>query len=322
MCPERRARPRNQGFSAFAAAHRRSRSCGRGAAGGFAQAGELEFDMAIAPRKPVIGPAQRRFRVDFEVAREVHDREQQVAEFRFTRPGSDEPTARSSSASSSSIFARGPAASGQSKPAGGGAGTELSRARQGRQGDRHVGQRAGLAARRALLALHAFPGARLLLGVGHDGIAEDVRMAPRQLVADRVHDVVESECALLARESRVEGDLEQEIAQLVTERSEVTALDRVRDFVGFLDRVRRDGPKSCSRSQGQPRSGSRSRVHDLEQPFQSPWMCASPRTSRSVSSMPAVAPQMLKLPQGRSKVSISSPAIRRVRRACMAGSSR
>ena len=71
-------------------------------------------------------------------------------------------------------------------------------------------------------------------------IAEHVRMAPQHLVADRSRDVVERERAGLLGHARVKHDLEQQVAELVLELREVVALDRVGDFVGLFDRVRRD----------------------------------------------------------------------------------
>ena len=53
-------------------------------------------------------------------------------------------------------------------------------------------------------------------------------------------------------------DLEQEVAELVLEIAHVVPLDGVGDLVGLLDRVGSDGPKLCSRSQGQPVTGVRS----------------------------------------------------------------
>jgi hypothetical protein len=47
--------------------------------------------------------------------------------------------------------------------------------------------------------------------------------------------------------SAVEHDLELQIAKLVSERVHVLARDRVRDLVGFLDGVRRDGLERLDR---------------------------------------------------------------------------
>ncbi len=158
------------------------------------------------------------------------------------RAGQGRPSAIawSSSASSSSIFARGPAASGQSNPACRGAGTELSRACECRQRHRHVCKRTVIARGRPFLAFDLFPQAGLFRGVCDGRPAEHMRVAARELVADRIDDVVECECALLARKPGMEDNLEQQVAELVAQRREIRALDRVGDLVGFFERVRRD----------------------------------------------------------------------------------
>ena len=73
------------------------------------------------------------------------------------------------------------------------------------------------------------------------GIAEDVRVAALHLVADAADHILERELAGFLGHLRVEHDLELEIAELVGERVHVIARDRVGDFIGFLDRVGRDG---------------------------------------------------------------------------------
>ena len=72
-------------------------------------------------------------------------------------------------------------------------------------------------------------------------VAEDVRMAALELVADAADHVLEREMAGFVGHLRVEHDLELEIAELVGERVHVVARDRVGDLIGFLDRVGRDG---------------------------------------------------------------------------------
>jgi hypothetical protein len=72
------------------------------------------------------------------------------------------------------------------------------------------------------------------------GVAEDVRVAALQLVANALEHVVEREMAGFLGHLRVEHDLELEIAELVGERVHVVAGDRVGDLIGFLDRVGRD----------------------------------------------------------------------------------
>ena len=94
-------------------------------------------------------------------------------------------------------------------------------------------------------------------GVLHVRRAEHVRMAADHLVGDPRGHLVEVEHPGFFGHLRVIDHLEQEIAQLVLEVVEITARDLVGNLVGLLDGVGRDGEKSCSRSQGQPASGSR-----------------------------------------------------------------
>jgi len=64
------------------------------------------------------------------------------------------------------------------------------------------------------------------------------------LVGNRLGYVVEGEMAGLLGHACMEHDLEQQIAKLAEEIRHIVALDRIGDFVGFLDRVRRDGVES------------------------------------------------------------------------------
>ena len=42
------------------------------------------------------------------------------------------------------------------------------------------------------------------------------------------------------RHAGVKNDLKQQVAKFITQCRQIFPLDRIRDFVGFLDRVRRD----------------------------------------------------------------------------------
>jgi hypothetical protein len=93
-----------------------------------------------------------------------------------------------------------------------------------------------------------------------------VGVAALHLVADARSDIAKGESTGFLCDAAVEHDLEQEIAQLVLEIADVATGDRVGDFVGFLDRVRRDCrpglrsiPVTSIRS-AQP-------CHDREQPL-------------------------------------------------------
>ena len=75
-------------------------------------------------------------------------------------------------------------------------------------------------------------------------LAEDVRMTGFQLVRDCRGDVGESERTLFLGHARMKHDLEQEIAEFAAERIAIVTLDRIGDFVGFLDGIGRDRRES------------------------------------------------------------------------------
>ena len=105
-----------------------------------------------------------------------------------------------------------------------------------------------------------FPGDGLRLGAVDAGrTPENMRMPADHLVHDCADNIAEIEQIPLFRHARMEHDLEEKIAQLVLQRGPVRVLDGARDFIGLLDRVRRDGREVCSISHGQPDLGSRSR---------------------------------------------------------------
>ena len=97
------------------------------------------------------------------------------------------------------------------------------------------------------------------------GIAEDMRVAALQLVADAVEHVVEREMAGFLGHLRVEHDLELEVAELVGQRVHVVAGDRVGDLIGFLDRVGRDRREVCTRSHSQPADRIAQPPHDRDE---------------------------------------------------------
>ena len=83
----------------------------------------------------------------------------------------------------------------------------------------------------------------------------------------RSSDVVEREQAGFLGHLRVEHDLELEVAELVGKRVHVLARDRVGDFVGFLDRVGRDGVERLDRVPFAAADRIAQPAHDLDQPF-------------------------------------------------------
>ena len=68
-----------------------------------------------------------------------------------------------------------------------------------------------------------------------------MRVAANHLVGNRPGDIGKSEQAGFLGHSRVIDDLEQQVAEFVRQRRQITPRDGIGDLVGFLDRVRRDG---------------------------------------------------------------------------------
>ena len=73
------------------------------------------------------------------------------------------------------------------------------------------------------------------------GIAEDMRVPPDHLRRDRLDHVRKGEGADLVSHLSVIDDLQEEVAKLLAQIVHILTRDRVRDLVGFLDRVWRDG---------------------------------------------------------------------------------
>jgi hypothetical protein len=137
------------------------------------------------------------------------------------------------------------------------------------QGKRHIVENVRLrkAFRRFLFRLDFLPasfhGACAALFL----VAEDMRMPPYHLFADRLHDAGKIEAAFFLRHLRVEHDLQKEIAKFVLEVVHVTAFDRIGNLVSFLDRVGRD---ACEILLEVPRTAAvriAQARHDVEQRF-------------------------------------------------------
>ena len=97
-------------------------------------------------------------------------------------------------------------------------------------------------------------------------VTEDVRMASDELLGQGLHDVTEVEGALLLRHAGVEHDLEQEVAQFVTQVVEVAAHDGVDNLVGLLDGVGGDGREALLEVPRTAGSGRAQRRHDVDEP--------------------------------------------------------
>src|SRR3970282_2033798 len=70
------------------------------------------------------------------------------------------------------------------------------------------------------------------------GVAEDVRVPADELPVDQPRDRLQVALAALLQEQREEVDLEEKVAEFVTEAAVVPGQDGVGDLVGLLDRVR------------------------------------------------------------------------------------
>src|SRR3569623_1898773 len=113
---------------------------------------------------------------------------------------------------------------------------------------------------------------------------EDEWMAALHLVEDRRGNIGKREITGFLGHTRVEYDLEQQVAEFVLEGGLVSALARGGDFIGFLDRIRRvrlkglDGvPFATAHRIAQP-------CHDRDEPldidrgaYGAPAQRASPR---------------------------------------------
>jgi len=91
-------------------------------------------------------------------------------------------------------------------------------------------------------------------------------MPPHHLVDELAEQIGHREVALLLGNAGVEDDLEQEIAELLAHGRAATGLDRLEDFVGFLDE------KWFERSRGLltiPRATARftESLHDVQEPL-------------------------------------------------------
>ena len=223
------------------------------------------FDPAKPPLEPGVGVPQHRLRLDAELTREIDGGKEQVPEL-----GRNIGIRRRNLVQLLAHLVenrRGvrPVETGPRRPA-----LQLLRAHQRRQGQRHIVQHArtrragvvGLAL--ALAFLLRLPVDGLRIGVGNRGAAEDMGVARDHLGGNRIDDIAKGECAALLGHSRVEDDLEEQVAQLVAQRIEVSRADGLRDFIGFLDRVWRDGLEALfdipgTTDRGRPQGG-----HDFQ----------------------------------------------------------
>ena len=67
-----------------------------------------------------------------------------------------------------------------------------------------------------------------------------MRMPPFHFLRDCRGDILEPEMPGFLCHSGMEHDLQQQITQFIFQGRDVVPLDRIRNLVGFLDRIRRD----------------------------------------------------------------------------------
>ena len=91
-------------------------------------------------------------------------------------------------------------------------------------------------------------------------------MTPHQLCGEAFDHISKVERALLLRHPSMENDLEQEIAQFLTQVVEVTACDSVGDFVSLLDGIGGDGLECLFQVPRAPGARRAQRRHYFEQP--------------------------------------------------------
>ena len=92
-----------------------------------------------------------------------------------------------------------------------------------------------------LLDLDLLPVAEDGVGIGRNGVGEDVRVAADELGAEIFGDVAEVEVAGFRGHLGVEEDLQEEVAEFVLEVGPGAALDGVEDLVGLFEGVALDG---------------------------------------------------------------------------------
>ena len=213
--------------------------------------GETGLDRREASPELEVGGSERPFGIDLEMAGQVRDGEQQVADLLGPPRGAARPTSPASAAAAASPgseqllelgdllvelgddFARLPPVEADSgrllgEPVGG-------HQRRQRGGGGAVEQRPAFALLRPHLA--ALPGFAHRLGGGQGLAAEDVRMAGDHLGFHRVEGGAERGAAGLLDEAGDEDDLEEQVAELAGELGAVAAVERRGDLMGLLEQV-------------------------------------------------------------------------------------
>ena len=96
------------------------------------------------------------------------------------------------------------------------------------------------------------------------GIYRSYRWQAQHFVRNRPGHVVEVEKPGLLGHLRVKYDLQQEVAQFIAQTPEILTGDRIRNLVGFFDRVRRDTREVLLEVPGTAGFGIAQAGHDFE----------------------------------------------------------
>jgi competence protein ComEC len=229
-----------------------------------------------APLELVVGAAQRRLGLDAQMAREVRQREERVAQLLFEALSAVDGGGGGAQFRDffldlvEDVLRASPV-----EPDGGGPRAELVGAEQGRQRARNSGENRLLVRRVGLIA---FARLQLLPALDHraggeglvrraEGLAlggEDVRMAANELAGNRPQDIADREVPLLGGNLREEDGLEEHVAQLLAQRTGIAAVERVKQLVGLLEH---EGAERLERLLAVPRAavGAAQRAHHLDE---------------------------------------------------------
>ena len=224
-------------------------------------------------RELLVGPPQRRFGLDLELARQVGDRKEEVSHLLFGPPGVDRsgrlhhfPNLFDFLANlRDDVVGAGPVEADRRRPR-----ADLVGAQQGGKCRGNATQeRRRFVLRGPLGALDLFPAHLHLAGRVERGLAvlalKHVRMAAHELVGDRADGIGDRETPGFLFELGEEDRLEEEVAQLLSKRVVVVPIDRVEHLVGLLEHVL---PQRVDRLLAIPRTpvGRPERRHDLHEP--------------------------------------------------------
>jgi hypothetical protein len=90
-------------------------------------------------------------------------------------------------------------------------------------------------------------------------------MTPQQLLRQALDHIIKPKRALLLRHAGVKYHLQQQIAELLAQIGEISALDCVDNLVGFLDRIRGDAREILLQIPWAARHGGAQGRHDLQE---------------------------------------------------------